>query len=771
MPTQFGFGLLSDIQGVQFRFATRAQGQEGWRVQRMQLWEGVSGLYSLEVDLSAEVPGPDAAAMLGESASLEITRNQETRVVHGIVASVSDGEWSRANVIVRLGIVPALEALLHTSHSRIFADMTVPEIVQSVLDQALTPYERKLEPPSLSRADYPKREYTVQHGESDFAFAARLLAEEGIWFHFQHPADGEVELLFLRDSNQDAPAVADDPEVEFSPDRDTNAQHPAITVFGGTVRHGPTQLRVRQYNWTHPELELSGEETVKEPAQFESQRPLAHYEHGDITLYDYKEPKYKQHDAATQASLRLQHHRRGRHLILGQSNVLHLQAGHFMKVNDKEYLIVAVTHHGTATSSSGQAAHHGTYGNSFICLPRELAYRPLRQGKGRVDGIQTGTVVNGSGNRNAPQSSADGEDIITDVHGRIRVKFPWDETPADAKGTNSCWLRVAQLWAGSGWGAQFIPRVGMEVVVQFINGDPDRPVVTGCLYNGLNPPPYAKTPTQSGIKTASSVDPSRFNELRFEDAKDQEQIFVRAQKDYVEEVLNDHSTTVTGAQTNTVKKSQSESIGGNQSLTVTGKRTKTVGGDKENGEEITIKGERKTTVTKKHTEILEDEHDVTVTKTVTETYQLEHTRKVKGPQTFELEKDKTETIQGTYNLTADTGYCLTQGGSMLTFEGDSVSLKTPGPFSVDVNGAATLTLDAQGNIALKANAALSLEVGANKIAISPSGIEISGMQVAVTAGPSSLELGPAGANLKGAMTTVEGQAVCAVKGLMLQLNS
>jgi hypothetical protein len=118
MPIQFGFGLLVDVQGVQFRFATKAQGQEGWRVQGMQLQEGASELYSLEVDLSAEAPGPDAAAMLGESASLEITRNQDTRVVHGIVASVSDGEWSRANVGVRLHIVPALEALQGHRHDK-----------------------------------------------------------------------------------------------------------------------------------------------------------------------------------------------------------------------------------------------------------------------------------------------------------------------------------------------------------------------------------------------------------------------------------------------------------------------------------------------------------------------------------------------------------------------------------------------------------------------------------------------------------------------------
>jgi type VI secretion system secreted protein VgrG len=761
MPVQFGYGLLTDVQGVQFRFATKAKDQDGWRVQRAWLKESVSGLYSLHVDLSAKLPGPDAAAMLGEDVSLEITRNQETRVIHGIVDSVTDGEWSSSNVFIRLSVVPALDALKHRSHSRIFADMTVPQIVQSVLDEALGPYQRKLEAPSLSRSDYPTREYVVQHRESDFAFAARLLAEEGIWFYFRHSADAEVEQLFLCDANESAPAAAEDPKVEFAPDRDTNAQHAAISVFSKSERQRPTQLRVRHYNWSHPELEIHGEASVKEPAQFESQRPLARYDHDDITLHDYKEPAYTQHDVNAQALVRLQHQRRDRQLLHGKSNVITLQAGHFIQVDDQEYLLLEVQHSGSATLSSGQASHHGTYENTFVCMPRALAYRPARRDKPRIEGMQTATVVDRSGKRTAPGSTADGEDIVTDVHGRVRVKFPWDETSADAKGTNSCLLRCAQLWAGSGWGAQFIPRVGMEVVVQFVDGDPDRPVITGCLYNGLNPPPYAKTPTQSGIKTASSVDPSRYNELRFDDALNQEQVFVRAQHDYVEQVLNDHKTTVTGAQSNTVKKSQTESIDGSQSLSVGGKRNKTVTGDEVNK----VEGERKTTVVKTETQDYEDARTITVAKADTLTVKDHQKHTIgKGREVTISEQDdnttvsaghKTTNVKQKYTIWSEGQFAVAQGGgkeTQLALDG-KVYAKTQGDVTLTTGSAKVFAKG--GKLLLEGKEEIKLVCGAASITLQSNGtVKIAGMQVQAGTATNSLKCDPKGAKLSGTLVEV-----------------
>ncbi|NJK33358.1 MAG: type VI secretion system tip protein VgrG, partial [Deltaproteobacteria bacterium] len=179
-------------------------------------------------------------------------------------------------------------------------------------------------------------------------------------------------------------------------------------------------------------------------------------------------------------------------------------------------LLTQVSHHYTDDASSG-----GTYFNEFTCIPTAIAYRPRqRSAKPRVHGPHTATVVGD-------------EEIHTDEHGRIQVQFHWEEVPSNAADA-SCWIRCAHTWAGSGWGAQFIPRVGMEVVVEFLEGNPDRPLVTGCVYNGANPPPFEVpvSKTQSGWRTRSSPDSEGYNMLRFEDAVGQEEIHIHAQRDW-----------------------------------------------------------------------------------------------------------------------------------------------------------------------------------------------------------------------------------------------
>ena len=767
MPIQFGFDLLGDVQGVQYRFASKAKAQEGWRVQTVVLKERISGLYSLHVALSAEYPGPNAVGMLGEDASIEITRDGVTRVVHGIVESVCDGAWSRHSTLTQLVIVPALAALAHSSNSRIFSDMTAPAIVAEVLKGGLTPLGRKLAPPTLSRTDYPIREYVVQHRETDLAFVMRLLAEEGIWFYFAHPSDDEVESLFLRDTNEDALPVAESAEVDFSPDRETNAQHPVITVFGGTARMGTTEMRVRQHNWSHPGLELEGKEAIKEPAPFESNRPLLRYEHGDVSVYDYKEPMYTQHDTAMQARQRFQLYRIERQMIAGESNVLDLRAGHFMEVQGQEYLLIEVTHTGASTAGSGQAARHGTYTNSFVCVRRDVPYRPVRQDKRRIDGIQAATVVDRSGKLTAPRSSDQGEDVVTDVHGRVRVKFPWDTTKAEKAGTTSCWLRVAQMWAGAGWGTQFIPRVGMEVTVQFVDGDPDQPVVTGCLYNGLNAPPYAKTPTQSGIKTASSVDPTRYNELRFEDANNQEQIFVRAQKDYEELIFNNHKTTVHANQTQVVDKNQSETVSGSASLTVAGSRSKGVGGT----ESIKVKGPRTTTVVKKNTEIFEDEYEQTVTAAVNITHNATRTTTVKKDdiETITDGSKATSVIAGSYEVRSSKALTLVQDGKHALQLDGKAHLQTSSDFSV-TNGKCQVESKG-GELHLTASSAITLGSGQAKIELKSDGtINITGTKIGVTAGNNSVVADSTGVTISGVKVSSTAVGIHEIQGAMIRIG-
>lgn len=749
--------------GVRFDFTTSAPDQPDWLVRTVRLEEQVSGLYTIELQLGTHGGAEAAAGLLGKNASVSWDREGETRHVHGIVERVAPGVATERMTTIYLTIVPALAALQHASSSRIFPEMTIEKVVEQVLTEALAPFERKFVF-ELAKKELPQREYIVQHRETELGFVSRLLAEQGLWFYFKHGEQGPEELV-ITDSPEKALAVRENPEVELTHDRQTNANHEAITAFDAVERMRSTTLLVRQYDWTHPDKLEEHEVKADEPGGFS----LGLFEHGDIASYGYDEGtrSYGKHDTEAQAQMRLDAHQVDRQCFWGTSNVTCLRPGAFVKIEGKEYLILTVSHDGDCTSTSDAATQRGRYGNNFSCVLRARPYRPQRVPKPRIVGVQTAVVVDRKGGITAPTSSADGDDIVTDKHGRIRVKFHWDLTEAAPAGTTSCWVRVAQSWAGQGWGFQFIPRVGMEVVVQFVDGDPDQPIVTGCLYNGLNPPPYADKPAQSGIKTASSVDPTRYNELRFDDTKDHEQIFVRAQRDYVEEVMHNHSTKVHGNQSQTVSKNQSESIGGSQSLAVGGNRSKAVTGN----ESIAVTGERHIKVDKKNTESLQDEHELTVSKAVTETFQDTHDRTVTKKQTLEAKADKIEHVVGTYELTTDKAFVLNQGGTKLTYEADKVSLDAAGAISVK-RGAASMEIDASGNVTVKTSAAISLEVGGNKIVLSPSGIEIEAMQLSAKAGPSELALTPASATLTSVNTTVEAKAICSVKGTtLLGLNS
>jgi type VI secretion system secreted protein VgrG len=761
------FNGLGEAQHVQYSFSTSATVDAGFHVLSVSLEEAISGTYSARITLNTGEDWVKADDLRGRSASLTIHRSSQARTLHGIVERVLRGRRRNHEHFLTVTLVPALAMFRHMITSRTFLGKTVPEIVKEVLEQPLKERFGRALVLDFDHREFPQREYVVQYQESDYAFVTRLLADEGIWFYFREPSDGgDGEELVLTNAKEKAQSIAEDPALLLADDRETGTGQEHVSAFVPEDSTTSTSMHVRHYNYTHSDVP----EEVTEKARDGSGLELPAYEFGGVHGTDYGAREYRKHDTDTQARHRLQALRASQRRFSGRSNAILLRTGHVIELDGHRYLVVSARHDGSTEAGAEQSAHFGTYGNSFTCIPAEVDYRPARQKKPSIPGYVSAIVADRSGKTKIPTSSEDGEDIVTDEYGRVFVKFPWDLTPADGTGMKSCPVRVAQLWAGRRWGTQFIPRVGMEVMVAFEGGDPDRPAIHGCLPNMPNEPPYAGKPTQSGIKTASSVDPSRYNEIRFEDAKDQEQIFVRAQKDFVEEVLNDHTTTVSANQKQVVKKSQAETVNGNASLTVGGKRTKTVGGDKEHGEEITVKGERKTTVTKKHTEAFLDEHEVTVTKKAAEIYNDEHSRVVKGPQNFQLETDRIETIKGEYQLTTDKALRITQGNTTLVLEGNSVALNTPGPFTVDVNGGASVSIDGQGNVALKGNTSISFEVGGNKITISMSGIEIAGTQVAVAAGPGSLELGPAGTSLKGAMTTVEGEAVCAVKGGLLNLN-
>jgi len=318
--------------------------------------------------------------------------------------------------------------------------------------------------------------------------------------------------------------------------------------------------------------------------------------------------------------------------------------------------------------------------------------------KPRVDGIQTAVVTGPSG-----------EEIHVDEHGRIKVQFHWDrENPADE--TSSCWIRCEQDWSGPGWGFWWVPRIGMEVVVHFVDGDPDRPLVSGCVYNASNPTPYAlpDEKTKSTIKSNSSLGGGGFNEFRYEDKAGEEEIFTHAQKDYDEVVENDHSTLVHHDQTNEVDNDQTQTIHNDQTERVDVDQTMSVGGNRD----VHVEGNFDETVDGTETR--------QVTGDVTETFEANETRTVSADVTEDIAADETRTITG--DQTEDIGGDHTQeitGASTVTISGSLTRTVTGG---IQSTTPAAHTLIANGGMDVTAAAGVKWKATGGATIIAPGGV-------------------------------------------------
>lgn len=765
----------SGQHGVEYRFWTAGAPSARWRVRRAELSESLSRNFHLKLELSS-THGDDSSVLLGQPCTLSLLRHDAERYFQGLVTRVSRGELLRDVEVIEIEVVPGFEALAHRLDTRIFQDKTIPEVLDLVIGPALAPYGRKHRP-ELQRTVYPKREYIVQYRESDLAFVRRLMAEEGIWYRFEHPSgEGEPEVVVLCDANDNAPDAELGPagkKLSLALSRAGSKDREAATRFVRADLFGSTSLTVRAYDWTTPPV---AQQKVL-PSEELGDRPK--YEPNDLTFWEYGNPKYGKFDTNDQARLRWEQDQASDVRATGVSNVIGLCPGQVIEVEghptglNGEWVVVSVQGKGHYLQEDAKNPEGvDDYSNTFTCIPKDVPYRPKRETKPRVHGIQTALVVGADGK---PEIPSNGDDIHTDEHGRIQVKPSWDRTdPATPEGTETCWLRVAQQWGGQGWGFMFIPRIGMEVIVSFIDGDPDRPLITGCVYNGLNRPHYElpAEKTKSYIMTQSTPNGDGSNELRFDDAKGNEEIYVHAEKDYNEVVENNHSTTVHANQTNTVDKNQTETVTGNQTMTVTGKRTKTVGGDKENGESNTIHGERDTTVTKKNTETYQDEFEITVTKATTETMNDTRTTKVKADDYYRV-TDGNKTIEvetGSFMTLAKKALSLWQSQTNgISFE-NNAHMQTDGELTI-TNGKTGVKGDKGGELVVNADSAVRLVCGKSKVELKSDGsITLTGVKIAIGVPNNTVNLEAAGVTTSGTKVSTTAIGIHEIQGAMIKIG-
>ncbi|MFL7903131.1 type VI secretion system tip protein VgrG [Azospirillum argentinense] len=510
--------------------------------------EAISSLFRFTLDVVSPRTTIKPEELIGTPVSWSVSAPAGTpRRFHALVqgfdvgAPIEDGQRS-----YRLEVVPWLWLLTQTTDCRIFQKQSVRDIIRTVLEdhRAASPAVQ-FDLSGIKGAD-TTRDYCVQYDESDFAFLSRLAEEEGIFYVFRHEADRHV--LVMADG---ASAYKDLPESRIDMAREGQGWG-GITQWVGGYRFRPDRMVQRDFNFETPRTDLTASSNTMLPSMRGAPQERFEYPGGYADLGAGTARAKMRMEEIEAPFLQVSGAGSARHMAPGGRFTLHNHA--VAAENGRAYVVTGVRHAATDPKLRSTGGGQATYQNSFDAIPADVAFRPPRVTPRPVmRGPQTAIVVGNSG-----------EEIDCDKHGRVRVQFHWDRL-GKRNENSSCWIRVAQLSAGRGWGHQFIPRIGTEVVVDFLDGDPDRPLIVGSVYNGDNPVPYAlpDNKTQSGVKTRSSKGggPADFNELRFEDRKGSEQVYFHAQKDFQRVVEKDDTLEVGNNQTETIKE-------GNRTVTI-----------------------------------------------------------------------------------------------------------------------------------------------------------------------------------------------------------
>ncbi|NNF00656.1 MAG: type VI secretion system tip protein VgrG [Pyrinomonadaceae bacterium] len=550
--------------------------------------EGISELFSCEVELLHEEDEAghkptdiDVTSILGQAVTISITQSDGTsRTLSGIVNSFSRGNRTTRFSCYHATIVPHVWLLTQISQSRIFQQKSVPDILNEVFKGFEVTYE--------IRGEFERRNYCVQYQETDFDFASRLMEEEGIYYYFVH-ADGSHKMIIANtpQSHKDVPVKSEiDYSVEVSDEEG----------FVGSIRDLWVDCRLQtgkytlwDYTFQLPTNKLS----VEQPSFFKvgENRKLENYEYpaGYARKYDGidraggevpddLQKVFKDNQRTVENRMKALDSQYK--TLSGSSDCASLTAGHKYSLlkhpnpeMNAQYLVTTIDYKAKQSPDYISDEDQGdTYSSSFTCIPYGAGapdYCPPRKTqKPIVYGTQTALVV-GPG----------GEEIFTDKFGRVKVLFRWDRHGQANEGS-SCWIRVAQSWAGNRWGMMFIPRVGMEVIVSFEEGDPDRPIIAGCVYNPETMPPYElpDEKTKAMIKSDSSKGGKGFNEIRFEDEKGSEQVFIHGEKNLDTRVKNDSLSFIGKDRHLTIENNQHEKVKRDKHIDVGGDRNEKVTG-------------------------------------------------------------------------------------------------------------------------------------------------------------------------------------------------
>ena len=649
--------------------------------------EQFNQLFSYQLELISDTPNIQPKQLVGTPVRWSVQRaDGSRRHWHGYVNQMALGDTEDGRRNYRLTVVPWLWFLTQTSDCKIFQDKTVPDIIKAVLgDYGFADYTPDF------KGEHKKWEYCVQYRETDFNFISRLMEQEGIYYYFKH-SDGAHKLIMADHSG--AYYSLPESKVDLPTDIGGGAVTDHLNTWERRFEFVAGKYAQQDYNFETPSTDLKSE--VKGLVDLPN---ITDYE-----IYDYPGEYPNLGDGKTETKLRMEAEEAQYELVEATSVCKTFQVGGKFKVGhhpdpaerDKAEVVISAIHHAGNEPmgyEGGSSAAGFDYRNSITCLPSSRIFRPVRSTpKPIISGIQTAIVTGPAG-----------EEIYPDEHGRVKCQFHWDRYgKKDDK--SSCWIRVSQNHAGPGFGGVYLPRINEEVVVSFLEGDPDRPLITGRVYHAENKPvyPLPDHKTRNTFRTRSSKGGEGFNELTFEDKKGDERLYLQAQKNMDVRVLNDSKERIYGNRHQIIGWEQDGKKGGDQRERVwedkhqnvkkdlvrhvEGNSMLTVGhGDAESGGNVDIK----------------------------------------------IEKQKTETIGA---------------GSDLTVAGP-VNQKIDGPLSMTIGGNHHSKVG--GDVAVEAGPANEIHLKAGMKVI----IE-AGMQISIVGPGGFIDIGPAGVTIQGIMVKI-----------------
>ncbi len=675
----------------------------------MTIREELGRPFHIDAELLSEDPKIKFDDIVGHPVAIRLALGTgKDRFFNGCVSQFSQEGEVAGLALYRATIVPWFWFLSRSSDCRIFQKKTPIDVIEEVFGEySGAKFEKGL------TATYEKREYQVQYRETDFNFVSRLLEQEGVAYFYEHTDKNHT--MVLADNPGAYKPFPGFEKVRFDRGGSKRSDESrGISSWVMTKTVAPTKVVLQDFNPLLPSTTIlaNGEITRKHAM-------------ADGEIFDYPGEYEKKAEGDSYAKRRIEELQSAHEVVRGSGNCRGIACGHVFElegqmprddVKGKKWLVTSATYRlrGDDYQSGGSSGGpEDAFECSFTAVESTIPFRPARStAKPNISGPQTALVVGTSG-----------EEITVDEHGRVKVKFHWDR---QAKGdeNDSCWVRVSQVIAGKGWGQFHTPRHGEEVIVEFLEGDPDRPIITGRVYNGENKPPYAlpANKTMTGYKTSSSKGGAGFNELRFEDKKDSEQIFLHGQKDMDVRILNDVIQWIGHDTHQIVKNDQIETIENDRHVTIKRDLVEAI----ERDVNRTVKG--------KESVLIEKTLSVNVLKDVAEKFEENASRSVTKKYYI---KAKEIVIEGEENITLVVGKTtIALDASGINLASTAITSESKGETKIDATGGFKITTSASG------------EISATAIKIE----------------------GKATAEMKSPMTTVKGDGMLTLKGGMTMIN-